>query len=649
MTKASKKLTKIFVVDDDNMVALSIKFSLHVLGYGVSGSASTGTEAIRLAGETEPDLVLMDIELAGDMDGITAASEIQRRFDVPVVYLTGQVKDEVIQRAKMSDSFGYLVKPFKEIELQIAIEMALYKYHTEKVLKESLTKIEQAKQEWESTADSLPQLVCLLDSQQGIIRANRTIERWNLTQVTQVKGKTLHDLLHPKCMAADCYLTMFINQTWQILANPETAQTHTIEHEVEDKILSRMLHFQVCPSSRTTHQHDMTSFAVVVIQDITERKHLEEQLRQSQRIEAVGRLAAGVAHDFNNVLMAISGDCELLLDELSLADPFYEDIEHIKQNAERGAALTKQLLAFGRKMVINPQVLNLNEILVNMGKLISRFVGEDIDLVMTTDPALGYIKAEIRQIEQIVMNLAINARDAMSQGGKLTIQTTNVNLSDGAYIKLAVSDTGTGIQPEHLPYIFDPFFTTKEVGKGTGLGLATVHDIVKQNGGTIAVDSALGQGTTFQVCFPRIEVKENNSRPIPSLSATPTDRASETILVVEDEVGVSMVVRKLLRKKGYHILTASNGQDALAVCQNYTGLIHLLITDMVMPKGLNGQELAERLKLLYPAIKVLFMSGYTDNDLFQQKMLKPGLAFLQKPFALDDLAQKVRQLLNEDS
>lgn len=684
----------------------------------------------------------------------------------------------------------------------------------EKNLKESLAQIERVKQEWESTADSLSELICLVDAEEKILRANRTVENWGLGHVTQVQGKTVVQLLRPKGISPDDYLTDLLDEAWQKVAIGESTVC-----EVEDRFLRRYLRIQVRPSSKQTHYPNQTggSFAVVVVQDITERKEaeealqdnytklqqaytqvnnyaeklldeihnheqteeelrhreeyfrllienasdiitilnkdgsiryespaiervlgykpnelinqhildlvqpadvnraenwlqeslstpgtlsptefqfrhkdhswrmlevistnllddpvvkgvvinsrditerqqLEQRLRLSQKMEAIGQLAGGVAHDFNNILMAITGDCELVLSDLADRDPLRKDIENVIQNAQRGANLTKQLLAFGRKLSSQPTLLDLKAVLVNMDKLLRRLIGEDIELITQSDPELGQIKADAGEVEQMIMNLAINARDAMPHGGKLTIQLQNVvvdealsrqrpDLIPAPYVKLTVSDTGTGIPEADLPNIFLPFFTTKEVGKGTGLGLSTVHGIVSNNNGAITVHSQLNEGTSFVIYLPRVAEAPDNPTSSTSLTIN-SDYGQETVLVVEDEDAVRLVIQKLLKKKGYHIITATHGREALEEAKNYEGDIDLLVTDVVMPHAMTGRELADQLSDHYPDLKILFMSGYADNIVSQQDMMKPGTLFLQKPFALNELAEKVRFLLD---
>jgi PAS domain S-box-containing protein len=394
-----------------------------------------------------------------------------------------------------------------------------------------------------------------------------------------------------------------------------------------------------------------------VIRDITKSKRLEQQLQLAQKMEAIGRLAGGVAHDFNNILMAIMGDCELMLHDLPADDWLSKNIQQVLENAQRGASLTKQLLAFGRKMVIKPTILDLNAVLRNMEKLMSRLIGEHIELVTIIEPNLGRIQADAGQMEQVIMNLAINARDAMPKGGKLTIETNNVDLTEldlqqnndlqlGSYVMVIIRDTGTGIAAENLPYIFEPFFTTKGIGEGTGLGLSTVHGVVKQSGGHIIVESEVGRGTAFKVYFPRLpHVVESHLTPISPLAVTAG--GSEIILVVEDEASVRLIIQRLLAKRGYHVITASYGQEALTLCEQTQPKIDLIITDIMLPQGMTGRELVERLKLQYPQLRVLFMSGYADDIVNQQDLLRSEVGFLQKPFALADLNQKVRQLLDQ--
>ena len=390
------------------------------------------------------------------------------------------------------------------------------------------------------------------------------------------------------------------------------------------------------------------------VRDISERKLLEAQFRQAQKMEAVGRLAGGIAHDFNNLLTAITGYADLALEDLRKDDPMRQDVEEILRAAHRAAALTRQLLAFSRQQVLAPRVLNLNDVVQSAEKMLRRLLGEDIELEAVLAPDLGRLKADAGQLEQVIVNLAVNAGDAMPTGGKLTIETADAEMPEtrvrelttvpaGRYVMLAISDSGTGMDEETKARIFEPFFTTKEQGKGTGLGLATVYGIVKQSGGFIWVYSEPGHGTTFKIYLPRVE--DAADAPAPPVGPVEVPRGTETVLVVEDEEAVRALARTALTRKGYHVLEAANGGEALLLCESEPMLIHLLVTDVVMP-GLSGADLAQRLALLRPGMKVLFISGYMDRAAARHGKMQPGAAYLEKPFTLDALARKVREVLD---
>lgn len=394
-----------------------------------------------------------------------------------------------------------------------------------------------------------------------------------------------------------------------------------------------------------------------IARDITERRQLEEQLRQAQKMEGIGQLAGGVAHDFNNLLTVINGYSDLLLNRLPEHHPMREDVDEIRKAGERARSLTRQLLAFSRKQILEPRVLDLNLLVTEAEKMLKRLIGEDIELVKVLDPRLGRMKADQGQIEQVILNLAVNSRDAMPRGGRLTLETSNVELDEnyarahlavrpGPYLMLAVSDSGCGMDKETQARLFEPFFTTKGPGKGTGLGLATVYGIVKQSGGSIWVYSEPGKGTTFKTYFPQVE--EETPTRARRKAPPPTREGSETILLAEDENTVRRFTRQVLEMNGYTVLEACHGVEALEVCERHKGPIHLMVTDVVMPK-MSGRELAERLARLRPEMKVLYLSGYTTNAIVHHGVLDSDAAFLQKPFTPGALALKVREVLDAPS
>lgn len=433
-----------------------------------------------------------------------------------------------------------------------------------------------------------------------------------------------------------------------------------IKHSVKEMwdIAGRTAEIKTLNAGLEHHVTERTAQLVAANQElekeVAERKLAEEQLRQSQKMEAVGKLAGGVAHDFNNLLTAINGHSELAMRRLKQDDPLYEKLEKIKKAGERAATLTHQLLAFSRKQILQPKVLDLNQVVFEMNKMLQPLIGEDIDLFTKLKPDLGMVKADPGQLEQVLMNLSVNARDAMPKGGKLTIETANVYLDEdyagrhlsitpGWYVMLAVSDTGSGMDAQTQEQIFDPFFTTKEVGKGTGLGLSTVYGIVKQSGGNIWVYSELGRGTTFKVYLPC--VNRCAEEPEPSTARNQLSEGNETVLLVEDEEMVREMAKEILEESGYQVLEAKHGHEALLIAEQYSGYIHLMLSDVVMPQ-MSGRELAARFAPLRKDMKVLYMSGYTDDAIVHHGVLDEGMAFIEKPFTPNALARKVRETLN---
>jgi PAS domain S-box-containing protein len=394
------------------------------------------------------------------------------------------------------------------------------------------------------------------------------------------------------------------------------------------------------------------AFLTVIIRDITERRQLEEQFRQAQKMESIGRLAGGLAHDFNNLLTVISGYGHMIMRDLAHDDPLHSCVEEVLKAASRATSLTNQLLAFSRRQVIQPKILDLNALVANMDRMLRRVIGEHIELETVLSPGIGGLKADAGQLEQVIMNLAVNARDAMSEGGKLSIRTSNVDVRrssrvhtdvrPGSYVRLTVADTGKGMDAEIMVHLFEPFYTSKETGKGTGLGLSTVYGIVKQSGGEIVVESEPGRGAIFNIYLPRITELTQRT---PTTQGERSVRAgTETILLVEDELGVRQLVREMLHRLGYKIHEASNGADAVRIFSQHQNTIDLLLTDVIMP-GMNGRDLATRFVAKRPNAKVVYMSGYTDRIMSPDGLLDSSVAFLQKPFKPEELARIVAKVL----
>jgi len=489
-----------------------------------------------------------------------------------------------------------------------------------------------------AVVETSPDAVSLMDRDGSFIYASPSAARIAGVAPGALVGTSVFDLVS----AAELEV---YKQRWQDCLDRPNVR---LRHEFEMRPAEGSARY--VESIRTNHLDDANLGAIVsLVRDVTDKRRLEEQLRQSQKLEAVGRLAGGVAHDFNNLLSVILSYCDLIAPSLA-GDPAAEDLLEIRRAGESAASLTRQLLAFSRKQVLSPQVINLSATITKMDKMMRRLIGDHIELVTLPEPQLGNVRADPHQVEQVVMNLVVNARDAMPRGGKLLVETAEVELdlahaeglgvASGQYVRLAVSDSGEGMGPDVLARVFDPFFSTKGEA-GTGLGLATVFGIVRQSGGAISVYSEPGRGTTFKVYFPRTAESVQ-----PAVAAPPpaTLRGGETVLLVDDSEQVRTLVREILRRQGYQVMVASSPGEALLAAERHRGKISLLLTDVVMPK-MTGRELAERLMEMRPAIHVLYMSGYTENTVVHGGTLEPGISFLPKPITPAELLRKVRETI----
>ena len=600
------------------------------------------------------DLFLSDNTLPS-FSGMAALALVRERCpDVPFIFISGTIGEEVAIESLKNGATDYVLKQ-RPARLASAVRRALQEKEeraTQKRATEAMLRSEAMKS---AVLRSSLDAIITIDRRGLILEFNPAAESTFGYTRDEVMGKPMAELIIPPSLR---------EKHERDLAHYLAAGTGPVLEKWKEITAMRAdeTEFPVEFSITRIGLEGVPIFTAF-IRDISERKraekekeNLETQFRQAQKMEAVGQLTGGIAHDFNNLLTIINGYTEMLLQTLPAADPQRDNAVQIKEAGERAVLLTRQLLAFSRKQMLQPKVMDLNAVVTNIDKMLTRTIGEDIQLAAVLMPRLGRVKADPGQIEQVVMNLAVNARDAMPQGGKLTIETANVELDEnfaqrhavvkpGRYVMLAVSDTGCGMDAETQQRIFEPFFTTKGLGKGTGLGLATAYGIVKQSGGSIWVYSEVGQGTTFKIYLPQVE--EEADTVLPSAVRAAPLTGTETILLVEDDAPLRKLAHAILKKGGYAVLSAGHSDEAFQVCAGHTGPIHLLVSDVVMP-GMGGHELAERMRSAYPDMKVLYLSGYTDDTVVRHGVLDRSMAFLQKPFTALGLLRKVREVLGSE-
>jgi PAS domain S-box-containing protein len=632
---------KVFLIEDnpgDARLILELLSAENVADFAVErvDRLQAGLERLREGGV---DVVLLDLGLP-DSQGLDTFRRAQKGTpDVPIIVISGLADERMAVEAVRSGAQDYLVKGRIEgPKLARAIRYAIER-------KQSATELRESEERFRELAENVREVFFVTDAATGrLVYTNPAYEQMfgHSREYAYSKPLAWTEAVHPedrdRIMAARAvaHVGETILDTFRVVGSDGTVRW--------------------VRSSATPVKDASGTFSRVVgiAEDITELKRAEEQFYKAQKMEAVGRLAGGIAHDFNNLLVVILGTADLLLEDLGPADPRRADVQEIRKAGARAADLTRQLLAFSRQQVLETKVLDVNGLVADLDTLLRRLIGEDVELKTVLAPELGRVRTDPGQLEQVIVNLAVNARDAMPQGGQLTIETADADLDQsyarvhepvrpGRYVMIAVSDTGTGMSEETKARIFEPFFTTKEQGKGTGLGLAMVYGIVKQSDGYVWAYSEPGAGTTFKIYFPRVDDPAAPRERTTREAARP--RGTETILLVEDDEQVRASTRKMLVSLGYRVIVAESGAQAFDLMDRHQGDLHLLVTDVVMPK-VSGRKVVEELRHRRPGLKALYLSGYTDEAVVRHGVLEGGVPFLQKPFSVDALARKVREVLD---
>jgi two-component system, cell cycle sensor histidine kinase and response regulator CckA len=616
---------QILVVEDEGLIAADLQKRLERMGYSAPAVAHSGEEALGFARQTPFDLVLMDIRLQGAMDGITAAHRLKRELQMPVVYITAHADHDTVERAKLTEPFGYVIKPVADASLRSAVQIAIYKNEMERRLRIS--------EGWlAATLESIGDGIIACDTSGEIAFMNRVAERLTGWESKAAKGKPLMEVLG-----------LYEESSTQASKNP-VFDLFPGEHRVYSLISRTGGETPVEIGCVENRSEDDLLGSVLVLRNVAPRRELESRLLQSQRMEAVAGLAGGLAHDFNNLLMIMMGSADELSARLSGEEQRLA--AEIKQSALISSSITKQLLILSRRDAARIEVLNLNEVICEFQPLISHTLGRARTLATDCGTPAAFVRSDRSRLKQLLLNLALNARDAMPSGGELRISTATIDIEPdtpqgrqyrpGRYARLLVADKGKGMDKATLARIFEPFFTTKPAGEGTGLGLAMVHSIVVQNGGFVTATSEPGEGTAFEILLPSIGTFQGSLDEL-AAAGPPT-----TILLAEDETKIRRLMHSYLEREGFQLLEASSAEEAESIAIAYRQPIHVLVADMVMP-GRSGAELARRLAARQPDMKVLFVSGYRHDAIDQ--CCGRDAELLLKPFPASELVRRVRKLV----
>ena len=649
---------RVLIVDDERPNRELLEVMLAAEGFSLA-SAASGEEALASVAQEPPDLILLDVIMPG-IDGYEVTRQLKGNpvtKGIPVIMLTALDDRQARMLGLSAGAEDFVSKPVDRAELCMRVRNLVrlkaycdrhdkYSQMLEGEVGSRTVELIESERLYRSTFDAAPVGIAHVGLDGKWLRVNQRLCDLLGYSRGELEGASADGLLQSDAAGDEAESSRrMAGGTLDRYVVREKRYRHR-----DGSFVWARVNMSVYRDAKGECQHFIS-----VIEDITDGRAIEAQLRQASKMDAIGQLAAGIAHDFNNLLSVIMGYSEMLATDLRDGDPLRADLNEITGAGMRATELTRQLLAFSRQQVLQPQLVELGEIVVGMEKMLGRLIGADVELCTSAAPGLGRVLVDPGQMEQIIMNLSVNARDAMPDGGQLSIETAavcldqtfaseHVGVSPGQHILLTVRDTGVGMDKATLARMFEPFFTTKEVGKGTGLGLATVFGIVRQSGGTVWVDSEAGKGTTFQVYFP-VAVGAFVPGSVLTSPAPPRLNGSETILLVEDEESVRVLARTILRKYGYDVLEAQSGGDAFLLCEQHATPIHLLLTDVVMPR-MNGPQLAERLRSFRPEMKVLYMSGYTDDAIVRNRMRDPAIQFIQKPIMPKTLARKVRAVLD---